>query len=71
MVGWTTTLDQPVRVIREPKARPRGGVTSKATNLSPVERDLLVDPDWGTEDDADAMVALRRRGEKRSRLSRL
>jgi hypothetical protein len=49
---------------REPKARRRGGVPSEATNLSPVERDLLLDPDWVTEDDADAIVALRRQGEK-------
>jgi hypothetical protein len=48
----------------EPKARRRGGVPAETTNLSPVERDLLPDRDWVTEDDADAIVTLRRRGER-------
>ncbi|MGA2741757.1 MAG: hypothetical protein ABSG65_30505 [Bryobacteraceae bacterium] len=49
---------------REPRAFGRGGAPAEATNLSPVERDLLPDPDWVTEDDADAIIALRRQGER-------
>jgi len=49
---------------REPKARGRGGVPAEATNLSPVERVLLPDPDSVTEDDADAIIALRGQGER-------
>jgi hypothetical protein len=49
---------------RELKARGAREVPAEATNLSPVERDLLPDPDWVTEDDADAIIALRRQGER-------
>jgi hypothetical protein len=35
----------------------------EATNLSRRERELLPDPGWVTEDDADAIVAARRRRE--------
>jgi len=42
------------------------------TNLTPEERALLPDPDWVTEDDADAIIGLRReRTEKPVPLARV
>ena len=39
---------------------PRRGVPVGETNLTPQERALLPDPDWVTEDDADAIISMRR-----------
>jgi hypothetical protein len=38
-------------------------VQAEATNLSPSERELP-NPNWVSEDDADAIVAIRRRRER-------
>jgi len=48
---------------RSGRAQRRGRIPVEATNLSPRERALLPDPRWVTEDDADAIVAARRRSE--------
>ena len=48
-----------------------GAVPVEATNLSADERALLADPGWVTEDDADAVVARRRRREKTIPLEQL
>jgi hypothetical protein len=37
-----------------------GPVPVEETNLTPEERAMLPDPDWVTEDDADAIISLRR-----------
>jgi hypothetical protein len=41
---------------------PEGVTRRRASelNLTPEERAMLPDPDWVTEDDADAIVGLRR-----------
>jgi hypothetical protein len=38
----------------------RRGVPASETNLTRQERALLPDPDWVTEDDADAIISMRR-----------
>ena len=48
---------------RAGRAQRRDGLPVDATNLSQTERALLPDPGWVTEDDADAIVAARRRRE--------
>jgi len=37
-----------------------GPVPSSELDLTPAERKLLRDPDWVTEDEADAIVSMRR-----------
>ena len=50
----------------------RKGIPAEQTNLTPAERALLPDPDWVTEDDADAMIGMRReRTEKPIRLEKV
>lgn len=39
------------------------GIPASRFNLTPQERALLPDPDWVTEDDADAIISLRRERE--------
>jgi hypothetical protein len=48
---------------RAGRAQRRDRIPVEATNLSQRERALLPDPGWVTEDDADAIVAARRRRE--------
>ena len=43
-----------------PVAALRRGVPASETNLTRQERALLPDPDWVTEDDADAIISMRR-----------
>jgi hypothetical protein len=38
-------------------------VASEVLNLTDEERAVLPDPDWVTEDDADAIVSMRRKQE--------
>jgi hypothetical protein len=38
----------------------RRGIPVSETNLTRQERALLPDPDWVTEDDADAIISMRR-----------
>jgi hypothetical protein len=38
----------------------RQGIPASETNLTLQERALLPDPDWVTEDDADAIISMRR-----------
>ena len=52
--------------------RARKGIPAEQTNLTPAERALLPDPDWVTEDDADAIIGMRReRTEKPIRLEKV
>ncbi|MDP2997255.1 MAG: hypothetical protein Q8N47_07195 [Bryobacterales bacterium] len=43
-----------------PAADLRQGLPVSKTNLTQQERALLPDPDWVTEDDADAIISMRR-----------
>jgi hypothetical protein len=45
------------------------GIPAGDTNLTPQERALLPDPDWVTEDDADAIIGRRREREPGRRYS--
>jgi hypothetical protein len=47
----------------------REGIPADQTNLTRQERALLPDPDWVTEDDADAIVGRRREREPGRRYS--
>jgi hypothetical protein len=48
---------------RASRTQRRDRIPVEATNVSQRERALLPDPRWVTEDDADAIVAARRRRE--------
>ena len=45
------------------------GIPVSETNLTPAERALLPDPDWVTEDDANAIIGMRRERERARRYS--
>jgi hypothetical protein len=47
----------------DPEAVPGKGIPADRFNLTDEERAMLVDPDWVTEDDADAIVSKRREQE--------
>jgi hypothetical protein len=47
----------------------RKGIPADHFNLTPQERALLPDPDWVTEDDADAILGMRREREPGRRYS--
>lgn len=49
---------------RAGRAQRKDRIPVEATNLSQSERALLPDPRWVTADDADAVVAARRRRER-------
>lgn len=48
---------------KRPETVPQKRVRADRLNLTDEERSLLPDPDWVTEDDADAIVAKRREKE--------
>jgi len=48
---------------------PRQGIPADQTNLTPEERALPPAPDWVTEDDADAIIGMRREREPGRRYS--
>ena len=57
--------NNPVPVAARRPRKLREGIPAEQTNLTPAERALLPDPDWVTEDDADAIIGMRReRNEK-------
>jgi hypothetical protein len=47
----------------DPEAAHGKGVPADRFNLSDEERAMLADPDWVTEDDADAIISKRRERE--------
>ena len=47
----------------------RPAIPADRTNLTSEERELLPDPDWVTEDDADYIIGLRREREPGRRYS--
>jgi hypothetical protein len=49
--------------LRTGRAQRKERIPVEATNLSQIERELLPDPGWVSEDHADAIVAARRRRE--------
>jgi len=49
--------------LRTGRAQRTDRIPAETTNLSQSERALLPDPRWVSEDDADAIVAARRRRE--------
>jgi hypothetical protein len=42
-----------------PRKRELKRIPSARSNLTPQERKLLADPDWITEDEADAIIGMR------------
>jgi hypothetical protein len=60
------TTSEPRRSHKNPRALVRRvgkGIPAREFNLTPAERALLSDQDWVSEDDADAIIAYRRRKE--------
>jgi hypothetical protein len=60
MARRTNSQASPRRRNPAPATALRQGIPAGETNLTRRERALLPDPDWVTEDDADAIISMRR-----------